>query len=149
MKVCSKCKLKLDTTCFYKNNYTKDNLGSYCKICSRDSKNKWAEKNKDKLREKEKKYLKEYLPKYNRTERGKEVNKRKKFNIKHRIKYLAWRNTGHAIKTGKLKRKPCEDCGEIKVEAHHNDYSKILNVRWLCSKCHHKEHDNLRKKTLI
>jgi hypothetical protein len=38
-----------------------------------------------------------------------------------------------------LDRKPCEVCGIEKVEAHHDDYSKPLQVRWLCKR-HHCEH---------
>lgn len=37
-----------------------------------------------------------------------------------------------------LERKPCEVCGATKVEAHHDDYEKPLEVRWLC-KQHHSE----------
>lgn len=44
----------------------------------------------------------------------------------------------HAIRDGKLKRKPCQVCGE-KAEAHHDDYSKPLEVKWFCFK-HHREH---------
>lgn len=42
-----------------------------------------------------------------------------------------------AIKAGRLVRQPCEDCGRVgKSEAHHDDYSKPLAVRWLCKPCH-------------
>jgi hypothetical protein len=44
-----------------------------------------------------------------------------------------------AIKSGRLIRQPCEVCGDIRVDAHHDDYSKPLNVRWLC-RTHHIEH---------
>jgi hypothetical protein len=43
-----------------------------------------------------------------------------------------------AVKSGRLVRQPCEVCG-AKANAHHEDYSKPLEVRWLCSK-HHGEH---------
>lgn len=45
--------------------------------------------------------------------------------------------TGNAIKSGELIRQPCQYCNDLKVEAHHNDYSKPLEVQWLCPK-HHK-----------
>jgi ribosomal protein S27AE len=41
-----------------------------------------------------------------------------------------------AVRNGSLLRKPCEVCGEGKSEAHHDDYTKPLNVRWLC-RLHH------------
>lgn len=44
---------------------------------------------------------------------------------------------GNAIRDGKLIRHPCEVCG-AKAQAHHDDYSKPLDVRWLCS-THHAE----------
>lgn len=49
-----------------------------------------------------------------------------------------------AIKSGRLKRLPCEKCNNGKSEAHHDDYSKPLDVRWLCRK-HHAEHHRLIK----
>lgn len=44
----------------------------------------------------------------------------------------------HAIKAGKLVRQPCEECGAEKAEAHHDDYAKPLEVRWLC-RSHHRQ----------
>jgi len=35
----------------------------------------------------------------------------------------------------------CSSCGKkVKVDGHHPDYSKPLEVIWLCKKCHKKEH---------
>lgn len=47
--------------------------------------------------------------------------------------------TNNAIRDGRLTRQPCEVCGLAKSEAHHDDYTKPLDVRWLCRK-HHLEH---------
>lgn len=47
--------------------------------------------------------------------------------------------TGNAIRDGRLVRQPCEVCGHEPAEAHHDDYSKPLDVRWLCT-AHHAEH---------
>jgi ribosomal protein S27AE len=47
---------------------------------------------------------------------------------------------GGAIATGRLVKQPCEKCGAERVHAHHDDYSKPLDVRWLCPKHHAEEH---------
>lgn len=49
-----------------------------------------------------------------------------------------------AIKTGRLKRGPCEVCGALDVHAHHDDYDKPLQVRWLCQQHHQAHHNNRR-----
>lgn len=51
----------------------------------------------------------------------------------------------HYLRDNHIDRKPCEVCGNPKTEAHHDDYDKPLEIRWLCFKCHrayHKSHDN-------
>ena len=56
-----------------------------------------------------------------------------------------------AIDKGILKRKIiCDKCGNTGVfkdgrsaiQAHHNDYNKPLDIKWLCQKCHHEWHKN-------
>lgn len=48
--------------------------------------------------------------------------------------------TNRKIRQGVLIKQPCEVCGtEEKIEAHHDDYMKPLDVRWLC-RFHHQEH---------
>lgn len=47
-------------------------------------------------------------------------------------------------RNGKIVNKPCEVCSEVKTQAHHDDYSKPLEVRWLCKICHQKFHKSCR-----
>ena len=54
----------------------------------------------------------------------------------------------NAIGRGQIVRQPCEVCGadgkaadgRSIVQAHHDDYSKPLDIRWLCQPCHHEWH---------
>jgi len=53
-----------------------------------------------------------------------------------------------AVQSGRLQPQCCEVCGDNgamadgrrNVQAHHDDYSKPLAVRWLCQKHHHEWH---------
>lgn len=45
-----------------------------------------------------------------------------------------------ALDSGKMIRSPCQVCGEPKTEAHHPDYSKPLDVEWLCKSHHVAKH---------
>jgi hypothetical protein len=49
-----------------------------------------------------------------------------------------------AIESGKLVRLPCEVCDSTsRVVAHHEDYTKPLQVKWLCTLHHWAEHKAL------
>lgn len=58
-----------------------------------------------------------------------------------------------AVKSGRLIRQPCEECSREPAQAHHDDYSRPLDVRWLCTVCHADHHrgdkSNPRAKTRI
>lgn len=49
------------------------------------------------------------------------------------------------VRNGRMKKEPCKICGSSKSEAHHEDYSKPLEVVWLCKK-HHHEFDLKRQR---
>ena len=47
------------------------------------------------------------------------------------------------VRSGKLTRQPCEVCGMPNAEAHHEDYDKPLEVRWLCTSHHRALHERM------
>ena len=44
------------------------------------------------------------------------------------------------VRRGRIRRQPCVQCGTPNAHAHHEDYSKPLEVIWLCRKCHNLVH---------
>ena len=52
---------------------------------------------------------------------------------------LAQLKVRRAVVKGLLAKTPCA-CGSVKVQGHHPDYSKPLEVIWMCKSCHQKWH---------
>ena len=52
------------------------------------------------------------------------------------------------VQHSRLESKPCEypNCGCLKTEAHHWDYSRPLDVVWLCKKHHEEYHKKVKVK---
>jgi hypothetical protein len=89
---------------------------------------------------KKKTFCKPCAAKYNREWRKRNPSTgEKKLRDSVRVK------TYHKIAKGELVRQPCEICGELKVEAHHDDYHKPFEVRWLCF-IHHGEHHTMQRR---
>lgn len=117
---------------------------SRCKACHRKNVKANRERNADYYREFEK--SRANLPhrvaareEYAGTPGGKAALARgsKAWAGRNPLKRKAQYAVSNALRDGKLLRKPCEVCGEL-AQAHHDDYSKPLEVRWLCTK-HHAE----------
>jgi hypothetical protein len=65
------------------------------------------------------------------------------------FKRNAQRMLQHAVKKGKIvKLYKCQSCelNDVKLDAHHPDYSKPLKVMWLCKSCHKQLHTFNRRK---
>lgn len=55
-----------------------------------------------------------------------------------------------ALKSGRLVRGSCEICRTgVGVDAHHDDYSKPLDVRWLCRRHHRLHHAEEQRELAI
>lgn len=133
MKTCFKCKEQKSKSEFYKHSGMADGYLNKCKSCAKEDASRHRNSNLDRIREYDRKRSKE-------PERM-EMNgvRTKAFRTEFPKKYAAHRMVGNAIRDGKLFREPCEICGSNKsIYAHHDDYSKPLNIRWLCC-VHHKE----------
>ncbi len=84
------------------------------------------------------------LKKYLESPKGKAAHLKAILKYRSRPDGLLKRRAVHAItnavRDGRVIKLPCIICGEIKVEAHHEDYNKPLDVKWLCPKHHRRLH---------
>jgi len=145
MKICGSCRKKKKETEFYK--HKRDGLQSICKDCKREQMKEYNKTPKrreynNKVAEKLTKegYFKEYFSRPEVKKRRTEQQKKYYNDLKQRYKHLARWVLNKRIKSGKVIKEPCEVCGAKKVEGHHKDYSKPLDVIWLCKKHHQKLH---------
>ena len=140
-KICFKCNLEKPIDHFYKQKRIVDGYLGKCKECTKtDVKNNYNN-NFLKKRQYEQKRFQDPVRKAKAAE----------YQDKHREnnpeKYKARNAVNNAIRDKKLFRSPCRVCGNLKSQAHHHDYSKPLDVDWLCFKCHrtlHGQHNSER-----
>ena len=111
----------------------------------------WRSKNREKINTYQREWRKnnplirgksvrEYNREYNkkwRKENG--YHNEIKWMLEHELERKAQGKLRDRVRRGKIKRMPCEICGEKRSQGHHDDYNKPLEVRWLCA-LHHKRH---------
>lgn len=92
----------------------------------------YRDDNKEKIKELNKEYRK------NHTEQAREYQRK---NRATKVGY-SHNKVWQGIKKGEITKQPCESCGADIAEAHHDDYNKPLEIRWLCKRCHAIWHKN-------
>lgn len=136
MKTCFKCNVEKELKEFYKHSQMKDGHLNKCKKCTKKDVKVNYDKNID------------YYRSYEKTEK-RILSKRKrakgytkKYKEKNPKKRQAHIIVGNSIRSGALIRPNiCSECERTQnIQAHHDDYNKPLEVRWLCSRCHIKWH---------
>jgi hypothetical protein len=111
---------------------SKDGLAARCKACQRTyDKARLHLPNRVALRKA-----------YAKTEYGKERQQagQKAWAARNPEKRAAHIIVGNKLRYGKLTRLPCAVCADPRVHAHHDDYSRPLDVTWLCVPCHVERH---------
>lgn len=135
MKTCFKCERTLPRDAFYAHPRMADGLLGKCRDCTKRD-------------VKENRALKPAAFRLYERERGRTPERRqsqteasRRARRRYPEKYRARGAVNSAKRSGRLKPQPCRSCGtRLKVQAHHHDYSKPLDVEWLCVPCHKAEH---------
>ena len=103
-----------------------------CRKCEAKRRREWREENPEKVKD------------YCRASREKHKDKmreyHKKYSNENRIVKNAQQLSYNALKKGKIKKLPCAVCGSHESQKHHPDYSKPLDIIWLCSRHHMRLH---------
>ena len=136
MKVCPKCKQKKSLELFFMDKSRKNGRQIYCRVCG-NKKGRVYRKTESGIIAKKKhldsKHGKKAIYKYG-----------KKYRRTNPLKISSHKAVYYALSTGRLVKKSCSVCGStINIEAHHVDYSKWLDVVWLCCQHHRDLHATL------
>jgi hypothetical protein len=146
VKVCFKCGEPKPLDAFYRHPMMADGHLGKCKECARADVIKNRLDKIDHYRSFDK--LRASLPhrvaarkEYAQTANGKAARRRarKKSWRKFPERRTATLAVGNAIRDGRLIRQPCMFCGAW-AQAHHPDYSRPLDVVWLCHQHHLEAH---------
>lgn len=132
MKKCFKCGERKPLSDFYKHKAMADGHVNKCKECNKRDVRENRARRVDYYREYDK-------VRGNRHPEGYSAEWRRS----NPIKALAQTMIGNRVRDGKMVRPDsCEQCGSSSqvVHGHHDDYSRPLDVRWLCPSCHRKWH---------
>jgi len=135
LKTCFKCGTEKPLTEFYRHPMMGDGHLNKCKKCTKKDTRENRRKRID--------YYRKYdLQRYRDNPKRREATLRwfKEKMALHPAAKKASDIVSNAIRDGRMKRQPCEVCGDPKSEAHHPDYAKPLDVMWLCRSHHVQWH---------
>ena len=131
--ICHKCKRDLPDESFNWANRKAGKRQTICRKCFSDYNRKRYQKNKDRIRKN--------IEAYRAENPTKVLASRMKTCMKNPTHYNANKVVEQAIIAGEITRPDhCSICGcstdEHRIEAHHENYSKPLDVIWCCTPCH-------------
>jgi hypothetical protein len=135
---CGGCGDFLPKEAFYGDKRNSLGIKSECKACHTAT--SIASRNRDRARETNAAYMARARAKNPAKFRELERLAARKRPFDEKVR--ARQHLNDAVRTGKVSRPTtCQQCGQSRrVHGHHDDYSKPLQVRWLCSACHGREH---------
>lgn len=148
-KVCTSCaeSKPIDDFYFHRRKNRNPYRVSVCKACHHQMTQAWRSKHVDAARTSNRNYAERNADKIAaKSRRQRELipeivaGWKERYRQNNPQKIRAKNIVSAAKASGKLVPGNCADCGNLKTEAHHEDYSKPLEVIWLCHRCHMKRH---------
>ncbi len=144
-KFCPRCSTDKLVTEFSRNRAKKDGFADWCKVCTKAFQTNPEQAEKSRVRRRRWTSDPANLTKFQEWRRLPESRRMARARAalergRHPDKVWARNQATLAIRRGELIPKPCEVCQRTRVDAHHDDYSKPLDVRWLCRKHHNQHH---------
>ena len=135
-QACTGCGVNKPLDGFWRDARERDGRRRRCIDCDKRVKRRWVIANPD--HNKEYNRVRRKDPEYRQRRLGWERTHR----TRNPDKTLAQRRLQRAVREGRLVRPLiCEQCGGIgDIHAHHDDYSRALDVRWICRDCHTELH---------
>jgi len=132
MKVCKRCGLEKHEAAFSKCRQNPDGLYHICRDCRSEKYYENYERNNE-IRKK---------CKAKRQVAGRSSRSVLKYRKHNKDRARAFMLVQCAIRRGALDKPAyCPRCGStIRIQAHHEDYSKPEEVDWMCQKCHSALH---------
>jgi len=132
-KSCKRCGVEKILNDYYTHKQMADGHLNVCKVCTRVRVRKHRAEN-DSVREYDKQRSK--LP--HRIKLNTEICRKNR--AKWPEKYKARTAVNNAVRDGRLlKPESCSVCGRVtRITGHHEDYSAMLDVIWLCDLCHRR-----------
>jgi hypothetical protein len=139
-KTCFKCARRLPLEQFYRHPAMADGRLGKCKGCAKQD----VRENYSATREQKREYDRTRC----RTPERKESLRRSRTSSRTRRpdKYAAQLMAKAAVESGFLRRLPCAVCGDERTDGHHENYSKPLDLVWLCRTHHMRRHAELREQ---
>lgn len=129
MRRCGRCKLTKPLSDFYRVKAKALGHENTCKNCERLRFRLRRQKHKEAFKKKYERYYKKY--------RKQIIARQMRWYALNKHKVKAHLAVKQALYKGLLVRQNCEFCDSPKSQAHHPDYNKPLEVRWLCA-IHHR-----------
>jgi hypothetical protein len=137
MKLCKACNSQQykPLSDFYPDQRTKDGHASICIPC-------WHDRVQAKYEAAEPGSKRAYKIRWHEQNRERTQLHESTRRAKNRAQIRARMILSHAIRDGSIQLLPCFVCGDPKSQAHHHDYSKPLEVTFLCRLHHDEAHKN-------
>ena len=135
MRVCKQCGEQKELTEYYRRSATANGYFGKCKVCvSADAR---ARRQDPRVRDRLLAQDNEAHRRWRQANSTKVADNLRQYRSKNKEKVRAWNMVAWHLENPGV----CSDCGSAsRIHAHHNDYSKPLDVRWLCAACHKQHH---------